>query len=138
MPLLEEEAFESLEEILQEIRELSSEGVAIVVEGKNDEKSLRELDIKGPILQFPSGGKTPLNSIENLSHFDKVIILTDFDRTGEELAEYCRKHLEKLGVEVLFIYRDKLRSIVRKAVKDIEGLSKFVKSETLARENSSN
>jgi len=132
MPLLDSEAFENLQMILEEIRDLSSEGVAIIVEGESDERSLRELDIEGPVYQVPKGGKTSLNSLEDLAGCEEVIILTDFDRTGEDLADFCKEHLEMLGVEVFSIQRKKLKNVVRKAVKDIEGLASFVHSEQVA------
>ncbi len=127
--MLDSEVFERLEITLEEIRNLSAEGVCVIVEGEKDKESLRELGIEGPIYQVPTGGKTSLNSLEELSECEEVIILTDFDRTGEELADFCRIHLEKLGVKVLYRYREKLRNFVRKAVKDIEGLSSFIRSE---------
>lgn len=130
--MLDSEVFEELEKTLREIKELSDDGVAIIVEGQKDEIALRELGVKGPIHQIPKGGETPLNSLENLPKYEEVIILTDFDRTGEELADFCEKHLEKLGMSILFDLRKKLRDYVRKAVKDIEGMASFVKSERVA------
>ncbi len=127
--VLDSEVFDRLEIVLEEIRQLSAQGVRIIVEGESDEKSLRELGIEGPVYHIPNEGKTSLNSLEELSDCDEVIILTDFDKTGEELADFCREHLEKLDVDVLFRYREKLKSFVRKAVKDIEGLASFVRSE---------
>lgn len=127
--MLEPEVLEELEKTLDEIKARSANGVAIVVEGKKDECALRELGIEGPVHQVPSGGKTPLNSLEELSSYEKVIILTDFDRTGEDLAVFCRRHLERLDTRVLFWLRNKLRKYVRKAVKDIEGMSRFIRTE---------
>jgi len=77
---------------------LSRGGTPIIVEGKKDEEALRELGMEGPIHQIPSGGRTPLNSLEDLPEYEEIIVLTDFDRTGEELADFCEENLEKLGV----------------------------------------
>lgn len=128
--MLEPKVLEKFEETLEEVRRLSEEdGIPIIVEGKKDEMALRELGIKGPIHQIPTGGKTALNSLEDLPEYDKIIVLTDFDRTGEELAEFCERHLQKLGIKVLIKFRKKLRSYVRKGVKDIEGMKTFIESE---------
>lgn len=127
--MLEPEVFEVLEKTLKEIRERSSEGTPIIVEGRNDEQALRELSMEGPIHQVPCGGNTTLNSLEDLPDYEEVIILTDFDRTGEELADFCEKQLEKLGVSVLSRLRNRLRSCVRKPVKDIEGMATFLRTE---------
>ncbi len=127
--MLEPKVLEEFEKTFSEMKKLSEEEIPIIVEGKKDEGALRELGITGPIHQIPAGGRTPLNSLENLPEYDEAIVLTDFDRTGEELAEFCEKHLKKLGVNVLLKFRRKIRHYVRKGVKDIEGMSSFIKSE---------
>lgn len=129
MSMLEPEVLEELEKTLEEIKEKSAAGTVIIVEGRKDENSLRELGIPGPVYQVPNGGSTPLNSLEDLSDCEEAIVLTDFDRTGEDLADFCEKHLEKLGIDVLSNLRNKLKHFVRKAVKDIEGMSSFIQSE---------
>jgi len=128
-PMLEPETFEKLEETLEEISKRANAGATIVVEGKKDEVALRELGISGEFKQIPGGGKNLLNSIEALSEHEEVIMLTDFDSTGEDLAEFSEKHLEKLGITVLFELRDRLKSCLRKAVKDIEGMPSFIRAE---------
>ncbi len=127
--MLEPETFEKLEDTIKKIKEKSSEKAAIIVEGKEDEKSLRELGISGPIHQIPHHGQTVLNSLEDLSDYEEAIILTDFDQTGEKLAIYCEKQLRKLSVDIDKNLREDLRAYVRKAVKDIEGISTFIKTE---------
>lgn len=127
--MLDPQTLEKLENNLEKIREKSDEGAGILVEGKNDEEALRELGIEGPIHQIPAKGEPLLNSIENLPEYDEVLVLTDFDRTGEKLAVFCRNQLEKLGVNVLSELRKKLKKFVRKGVKDIEGMSSFIQSE---------
>lgn len=133
--MLEPEVLEELEKTLEEVKELSKEGTLIIVEGKKDERALRKLGINGEIFRIPHNGKTILNSLEDLPKEEEFLILTDFDRTGEELAKYCRKHLEKLGANVLIDLRRKLRNFIRKAVKDIEGLGKFLQSERVSNVN---
>lgn len=130
--MLEPEVLEELEKTLDEIREKSVEGAAIIVEGRKDERSLRKLGVSGPIHQIPTGGRTPLNSLEDLSDYEEAIVLTDFDSTGEDLADFCEKHLEKLGVTILFDLRSKLKHNVRKAVKDVEGIARFIRSERVS------
>lgn len=131
--LLEPEVLEELEKTIDEIKSHSERGAAIIVEGKKDERALRELGVLGPIYRIPSGGRTPLNSLLDLSEHEETIILTDFDQTGEDLAVFCRRQLERFGVKVLNHLRNKLRRYVRKAVKDIEGIVSFLQSERGAR-----
>ncbi|KXA90929.1 hypothetical protein AKJ63_02095, partial [candidate division MSBL1 archaeon SCGC-AAA259D18] len=127
--MLEPEVFEELEKTLEEIREWSAKGTPIIVEGKKDERSLRKMGMGGPIYEIPKRGKTLLNSLEDLPDHDEIIVLTDFDRSGEELSKFCEKHLKKLGTTVLMDLRDRLRRYVRKAVKDIEGMDSFLRLE---------
>lgn len=127
--MLEPEAFEELEKILDEIRIRSKKGTPIIVEGKKDERALREIGMEGPIFKIPKRGKTLLNSLEDLSDYDEMIVLTDFDRSGEKLSRSCEKHLKKLGTRVIGDLRDKLKRYLRKAVKDIEGIDSFLQSE---------
>ena len=132
--MLEPEVYEKLMETLEEIREESEGGLPILVEGKKDETALRKLDVKGPVYQVPEKGKTLLNSIESLSSEERVIVLTDFDEQGEKLANFCERHLEKLGTEVDLEFREDLKSYLRKGVKDIEGMARFVRSEEVLQE----
>ena len=127
--MLDPETLERLEKAIDRVKEKSAEGVAIVVEGKNDEKALRKLGIEGPIHRVPEGDKTLLNTLEGLPDYDEAIVLTDFDRTGEKMASFCRKHMEKLGTKVLYEFRNKIRHYLRKGVKDIEGISSFLRKE---------
>jgi len=126
--MLTDEALEQIEELLVELRQHASEGVPIVVEGMDDVKALRRLEIEGHFRKV-SVGNSLLNFVERISSSKEVIILTDFDRTGDELAEFIAKHLKRLGSEPITEFRDKLKLFVRREVKDIEGLAKFLQNQ---------
>lgn len=127
--MLSKKALEEIEKVLEEIMQLSAEGAAILVEGKKDVEAMRELGAKGPIHSITSSRRTVLNYLENLPNYEQALILTDFDRTGDELAAFCNKHLKKLGIEPISDLREKLKSYLRKGIKDIESLEKFLYSE---------
>jgi len=129
--LLTKETLEQVEELLDELREYSSSGVPILVEGAYDERALRKLDVKEKIFRISSGSKTLLNFLESLAGFRQIIILTDFDRTGDKLAEFCAEHLRRLGVEPITDIRKKLKALLRKDVKDIQGLAGFMRRQPL-------
>ena len=129
--LLTKETLEQVEELLDELRECSSGGVPILVEGADDERALRKLDVKEKIFRISSGGKTLLNFLESLAGFRQIIILTDFDRAGNKLAEFCAEHLRRLGVEPITDIREKLKALLRKDVKDIQGLAGFLHRQPL-------
>ena len=122
------EILEQVEELLDELREYAADGTPILVEGSRDVKALRELDVGGQIFKI-SSKKTALNSLSDLAHYKKVVIMTDFDRTGDELAKFCSKHLQSLGPKPILDIRKKLKALLHKDVKDIEGLSKFLRGQ---------
>ena len=132
MPLLTEETFKQVEELLNEMRESASAGVPILVEGADDERALRKLDVKEQILRLSNSSKTLLNFLESLAGFKQIIILTDFDRAGDKLAKFCAVHLKRLGVEPVVEFRQKLKALLRRDVKDIEGLAKFLHTQGAA------
>lgn len=125
-----EETLERIGELLDELREYSAKGTPIVVEGVRDEEALRELDVKGPIFQISSSKRTALNFVECLARHRQVIVLTDFDRTGEELAKFCLKHLQRLGPKPIVDLREELRALLHKDIKEIQGLAKFLRAQT--------
>jgi len=122
------EMLEEVEKLLDELREYADEGVPIIVEGIRDKMALRELEVKGAIFQM-SSKKTALNFLEGLARYEQVVVLTDFDRAGDELAEFCAKHLRRLGPKPILDIRRKLKALLRKDVKDIQGLAKFLRGQ---------
>ena len=120
--------------MLGELRDCAGEGVPILVEGVDDEVALRELDVEGRIFRVSGGRKTLLNFLEGLVGFRRVIILMDFDRAGDKLAKFCAEHLQRLGVEPVVELREKLKVLLRKDVKDVEGLASFMRAQRAALE----
>lgn len=126
--MLTKETLEELDELLAELREQASNEVPIIVEGTDDVEALKNLGVKGRFHKI-SGGKSLLNFIEGFSGSKEVIIMTDFDMAGDKLAKFCAKHLKRIGIEPVIEIRRKLKSLVRKDVKDIEGLAKFLQNQ---------
>ncbi len=125
------EVLEQIEELLDELREHAARGVPIMVEGPRDEGALRELGVSGTMLRVSGTKKTILNFLEGLATYEQVVILTDFDRAGDELAEFCAAHLKRLGPEPIVEIREKLKVLLHKDVKDIQGLAKFLRGKCL-------
>lgn len=130
--MLTEKTSEQVEELLNELRESASAGVPILVEGMDDEWALCKLNVKGQIFRISNSSKTLLNFLESLTGFKQIIILTDFDRTGDKLAKFCAVHLKRLGIEPVIEFRQKLKALLRRDVKDIEGLAKFLRTQGAA------
>jgi 5S rRNA maturation endonuclease (ribonuclease M5) len=122
------EILEQVQELIDELRGYAAEGTPILVEGSRDRKALRELGVRGQIFQI-SGKKTALNFLDGLVGYKQVVIMTDFDRTGDEMAKFCAKHLKGLGPKPIIDLREKLRALLRKDIKDIQGLAKFLRTQ---------
>ena len=130
--MLSPEALKQVEEILDELREHAEAGVPVVVEGARDKRALLAMGVKGNISRISSGKRTALNFLEGLAGHPRVVVLTDFDRAGERLAKFCTKHLQRIGVEPIVEPREKLKRLLYKDLKDIEGLAKFLSGQRVA------
>ncbi|ABE52240.1 toprim domain-containing protein [Methanococcoides burtonii] len=116
---------ESIELILAELAEHSNNGAIILAEGKRDIISLKKLGINGPIELVT---QSPLTEISErvASEKRRVIILTDWDRRGNILAAKLSEDLVYLGADVDMQLRDKLSSLVKKEIKDVESLYTYI------------
>ena len=87
----------------------------IIVEGKRDEKVLRNLGVKSKIIKTQSGQQRSVlvDKISQLIGKDgQVLILTDYDLEGIELQKYIEQGLELQKIRIL----RRLRKQIRKAM----------------------
>ncbi len=104
-------------ELIDKLREF--EGV-LIVEGMRDEVALRNLGVRAEIIRL---SRLPLAEIALIaSHYREVMILTDFDRKGEELAKKLVSYLEGYPCRVDTQTRRELKHIAKKDIKGIEEL----------------
>lgn len=91
--------YENIIEELEGLRELSRE-VPVVVEGRNDEKALRELGIEGEIFHISAG--TPFYEFceEIATRYKEVILFTDTDKEGQKIAKRFKDQMSQRGVRV--------------------------------------
>lgn len=119
------ERLEQLEALIQELRQQSDEGAAIIVEGKRDRRALRELGINGPVILGTQ--KALLELCEEVAReYSKVIVLTDWDEKGDKLARLMPEFLNNAGASVNTDLRQRIKSLVKKRIKDIESLNTHV------------
>ncbi|WP_297509338.1 toprim domain-containing protein [Thermococcus sp.] len=104
-------------QIIDELREFEG---ALIVEGMRDEVALRNLGVRAEIIRL---SRLPLAEVALIasSHRD-VMILTDFDRKGEELAKKLLRYLEGYPCRVDVKTWKELRRLVKKDVKGVEDL----------------
>lgn len=116
---------ERVEELLSELSDYSGRGAIIIVEGKRDILSLKRLGIEG---DFELATRDSLfNFSERIAELGReVIILTDWDRRGDLLAEKLSEYFENFGLKPELQIRNKLKLISQKEIKDIESLYNYV------------
>jgi 5S rRNA maturation endonuclease (ribonuclease M5) len=116
---------EALEELIGALLEASDRGAAIIVEGRRDRESLRALGALGPIIM--ASQKPLLSLAEDVAgEHREIIVLTDWDEKGEEMALQIEKHLRCSGSRGDVEIRSRLKRLVKKDIKDVESLSRYV------------
>lgn len=125
---LEWDDSKQIEEVKKILDRLREEETVILVEGENDLKALRNLNIRNKIIKVSENQKRLFSIIEGIGKkWDKAIILTDWDSHGDKLASKIHGLLQKNGIEPLDLYRRKLKSILLKEINDVESMDNFIK-----------
>jgi 5S rRNA maturation endonuclease (ribonuclease M5) len=111
---------ERLKEVLQSVYE-ANKRAPLIVEGRRDAEALRTLGLTGEIITLHSG-KSIYDFCEDISeHYDRIVLLMDWDEKGDKLfgmlAENLRGHWEEFSP-----FRDIIRALCQKDIKDIEGI----------------
>ncbi len=119
------ERLESIEGIILELQALADTGAIIVVEGRRDVASLRQLGINGEIRL--ASQQPLLEFTEQLSKSGKkIIVLTDWDKRGGMMARKIIDDLLFHGITPNTDIRSRIGILVRKSIKDIESLNSYV------------
>jgi 5S rRNA maturation endonuclease (ribonuclease M5) len=113
------------ERIKKWIEDLNEEDCIVLVEGIKDVKALRSLGILCNIETINRG--VSINTlIEQLkSKNKKVVILTDWDRTGNELTEKLIFFSSNTGLKYDLLYRKKIIVLFSKETYSIESIYKI-------------
>jgi dTMP kinase len=119
-----EETLEELGLILDDLKERSQDEV-ILVEGQKDRAALAVLGVDGDVRQVQGPGTVFALAEELAREGKRVIILTDWDRRGGQLAQLLRDGLKANGVRFDDELRMKLAVLLKKDIKDIESLPAF-------------
>ncbi len=124
------EKTERIQQVLECLIRESSNGIPIIVEGKNDVQTLRNLGVQGEIVSAKTGGKSLLDLLWQIeeSGIEEVIMLFDFDRRGKEWTETLKQRLEKSKIKPNVTFWNELLGLVGREVKDIEGLAAYIET----------
>ena len=129
-PRSKEEMIEELQKWVQDLND-RDEDIIIVVEGKKDIESLKNIGVecrmvhmnKGlSVLTYLESIKSNARPFEDLGDFDTMIILTDWDRTGGRLAHKLKDACQNLAVTFDMNPRMQLAKLTGKWVRDVESL----------------
>jgi 5S rRNA maturation endonuclease (ribonuclease M5) len=119
-----ERIFERLLLVLERLGSKATLGVFIIVEGKKDSLALLKLGIVGSTIQVKGSGRVLEDCLE-LDFGNEVVVLVDFDEHGTELAKEIVKILEPRKIKIDLKIWKEIRALVRKDIKDIEGLPSY-------------
>ena len=121
---MDHKTYAELESVIQEMDDFVD---AIIVEGIHDREALEELGITKEILTCSS--KPYCDFVDYLSsRHKKVVILTDYDRTGKRINKKLSSWLERAGIKVEKRYRDELGKILGfRGMRSIESVNSLKK-----------
>ena len=117
--------FEKLTKLLKRISVKAAGGIPIIVEGKKDEVALRTLGIEGYVICLKNSKQAMVDLLDNIQS-EEIILFVDFDKVGVELMKEITQYLEGKSVNVDFVLWMSIRSLVRRDVKDVEGLPSYL------------
>jgi 5S rRNA maturation endonuclease (ribonuclease M5) len=116
---------ERLREIIEALNEVNKL-VPVIVEGKKDASALRRLGLSGEIITLHSGKGFYDFSEDIAERYHKVILLLDWDEKGEsifgEIGRSLSGHWEEFSS-----FREILKILCQKDIKDMEGIPKLLK-----------
>ena len=121
---------ERIQLILERLKQESSKGTTIIVEGKKDVESLRQLGVDGPIISAKTGGKSRTDLICDVeeSGVREVILLFDFDRRGKEWTGTVKRRLESARIKADLTFWKELLRFAGRELKDVEGLTAYMQT----------
>ncbi|MDR2846332.1 MAG: Toprim subdomain protein [Candidatus Methanoplasma sp.] len=135
MTLDDTERLTEIYEVLDELEVLAEDHI-ILVEGPNDLKALSALGINGRMFMVQHDGG-PLRAAEYVAENGyKAVILTDWDRKGEIIANDLSIQMSSLDIRFDTAVRARLSALSKKYVKDVESLHLMVRRLSDQNENS--
>lgn len=120
------DVLEVLEGVLDDLAEGANEG-AVLVEGLRDAAALRALQVEGTIEVLNRGVGLLARCEELAAAHRRIVVLTDWDEKGSQLAALLAGGLRRGGVEVDLESRRRLQRLTRGSCKAVEELPSFLR-----------
>jgi 5S rRNA maturation endonuclease (ribonuclease M5) len=118
------ERAERLREVIGHLLEINRK-FPVIVEGKKDATALRNLGLVGDIITLHNGQNLYDFCDDIVDRFHRVVVLLDWDRKGETLNKTVSIHLKGCWEE-FSSFRELLKILCQKEIKDIEGIPKLL------------
>jgi 5S rRNA maturation endonuclease (ribonuclease M5) len=120
-------SFTRLSSLIEELKIYGEQGIPVLIEGQKDERALRELGINGNFIKVSGSGLKLFEIAEMAAQSaSRVVILTDFDRKGNELAKRLSEDIQSLGSHPDLRLRRMIMGMTRRYIKDIESLPRHM------------
>jgi len=115
-----DEEIEAFLELKNLVEKMNTEISCVVVEGRKDKEALERIGYKGKIIY--------VNTFKRIK--EKIVILTDFDKEGKEIAKRITKSLGEKNIDRFFRneFRKILKSIGRDDIQSISNICKKYES----------
>src|SRR4030042_4788911 len=113
-----------LREIFENLQDVNKK-IPVIVEGKKDASAVRNLGLVGDIITLHNGQNLYDFCDDIIHRFHRVIVLMDWDRKGETLNKTVSIHLKGCWEE-FSSFRELLKILCQKEIKDIEGIPKLL------------
>jgi len=131
LPRTKEEVLEGIIEWVDDVNDEDGDAV-ILVEGIKDREALIAIGIKVRMIDLNKGMsmitfleqlKNGHRPFEDIGPFSRVIVLTDWDRTGGRLASKLKEACRNLELDCDLERRRDLARLTRKWIKDVESIA---------------
>ncbi|MDF2954436.1 toprim domain-containing protein [Candidatus Alkanophaga liquidiphilum] len=111
------------------VEEMNREVDAVIVEGSHDRTALELLGFRKDMLLYSESKLSDGDFVELVSQkYERVVILTDYDRDGKSFNKKLSERLQRRGVCIERTYRDKIGKLLGQCgIKDIESISALKK-----------
>jgi 5S rRNA maturation endonuclease (ribonuclease M5) len=109
------------------LRESSEPGTTVVVEGDRDRDALRSLGVRGPIALVHRGQSVSALSNDLAKECRRVIVLTDWDAEGGQIARRLERFLSVGGVDFDLDFRRRFAILLRGELTHVEGLFRWAR-----------
>ncbi|NWF52194.1 MAG: hypothetical protein HXY47_03845 [Nitrospirae bacterium] len=119
------ERAERLRKIIEALNEVNK-NIPIIVEGNRDVYALRKLGLTGEIIALHNGKSLYNFCLDIAERLQKVVLLLDWDKKGENLYKALSLYLNGYWEEFSF-FREIIKVNCQKDIKDIEGIPKLLR-----------